>query len=133
MAQVGCLGDIIFIVSSQLIETINNAQWSGSARYAQHQRHLHDDLVEFTGIDPDTISFDIYLSTQLGVDVLRELTKIRTYERNGKLLLLAIGDKSYGQYRWVIRSHRIRMQTYDINGNLQSATVSVNLLEYTRS
>lgn len=133
MAQVGCLGDIIFSVSSRAVETINNAQWNGSARYAQHQRHLKDALVEFTGLDADTMSFDIYLSAQLGVDVMEELVKIWTYERKGKLLRLAIGEKAYGKYRWVIRSHKIQMRTYDKYGNLQSATVSVNLLEYTQS
>lgn len=130
---VGCLGDIIFSVSSRKIKTINNAQWSGSARYAQHQRHLKDTLVELTGLDPDGFSFDMYLSTQLGVDVMEELVKIWTYERKGKLLHLAIGEKSYGKYRWVIKSHKIRMQTYDRHGNLQSATVSVSLLEYVQS
>lgn len=130
---VGCLGDIIFSVSSRKIKTINNAQWSGSARYAQHQRHLKDTLVELTGLDPDGFSFDMYLSTQLNVDVMAELTKIWTYERKGKLLPLAIGDKAYGKYRWVIKNHKVQMQTYDKRGNLQAATVSVTLLEYTQS
>ena len=39
MGMVGCLGDIVFTVSDRTIETINNVTWSGSARYATHQRH----------------------------------------------------------------------------------------------
>jgi hypothetical protein len=35
------------------VRTINNAQWSGSARYANHQRHLTNAKTEFAGINPD--------------------------------------------------------------------------------
>ncbi len=130
MAQIGCLGDIIFSVDSDKVETINNVQWNGSARYSTHQRHLTNALTEFTGIDPDTMSFDMHLSANLGVNVMEELVKIWTYERKGTSLPLAIGEKAYGKYRWTIKNHRIRMQHFDPKGNLLSATVSVNLLEY---
>ena len=53
MGMVGCLGDIVFTVSDRTIETINNVTWSGSARYATHQRHGTHALTEFTGLDPD--------------------------------------------------------------------------------
>jgi len=133
MAQIGCLGDIVFSVSAKTVRTIDNVQWSGSARYGEHQRHLTDTLTEFTGLDPDTISFDMVLSVYLGVEPQAELVKIWQYERTGKAVPLVIGDKTYGKYRWTIKSHRIRMQHYDKYGNLTGATVSVNLLEYLRS
>ena len=47
--QVGCLGELIFSVSDSLVQTLSNMQWSGSARYATHQRHLKDALTEFAG------------------------------------------------------------------------------------
>jgi len=130
MAQVGCLGDIIFQVSSNTIKTVNNAQWSGSARYSEHQRHLTNSLTEFTGIDPDKFTFDIELSMYLGVDPMDELSKIWNYERTGKAVPLVIGEKSYGKYRWAIKSHKIKLKTHDKNGNLTSAVVSIELLEY---
>ena len=84
--QVGVLGDIVFQVSSNVIKTLDNLQWSGSARYGEHSRHLTNALTEFTGIDPDTMSFDMELSAYLGVDPMAELVKIWTYERSGKPL-----------------------------------------------
>lgn len=33
---VGCLGDMVFEVSEETIETIDNVTWSGSARYSAH-------------------------------------------------------------------------------------------------
>lgn len=133
MAQVGCLGDIVFTVSSNVVETIDNVQWSGSVRFTEHQRHNTNALTEFTGIDADTMSFDMVLSAYLGVDVMAELVKIWTYERSGRALPLVLGDKGYGKYRWTITSHKIKFQTYDKRGALTGATVSVSLLEYLKS
>ena len=131
--QVGVLGDIVFQVSSNVIKTIDNLQWSGSARYSEHNRHLTNTLTEFTGIDPDTMSFDMELSAYLGVDPMAELTKIWTYERSGKPLSLVVGERAYGKYKWTIKSHKIKMRTYDKRGNVTSVSVSINLLEYLKS
>ena len=129
---VGCLGDIVFQVSSERIETFNNMVWSGSARYAEHQRHLSDALSEYTGNDPETITIDIELSEYLGVKPMPEITKIVGYERTGQVVLLIIGSKPYGKYKWTVKSHKIKAKTHDKQGHLTSATVSVELLEYTK-
>lgn len=128
--QIGCLGEIVFEVSSKTIKTFDKMQWSGSARYSEHQRHLTHALTEFTGLNPDTISFEIVLSVYLGVEPMGELIKLWDYERSGKSVSLVIGDKAYGKYRWVVKSHKTKMQTFDKRGNLTGATVSVDLLEY---
>ena len=128
--QIGCLGEIIFEVSSKTVKTFDKMQWSGSVRYSVHQRHLTHALTEFTGIDPDTISFEMNLSIYLGVEPMGELVKLWDYERSGKSVSLVIGDKAYGKYRWVVKSHKTKMQTFDKRGNLTGATVSVDLLEY---
>lgn len=131
--QVGCLGDIAFEVSSKVVETLDNMQWSGSARYAVHQRHGSNALTEFVGIDPDKISFDIMLSAYLGVDPMTELAKIWSIERNGTAVPLVVGEKGYGKYRWNIVSHNIKFKTYSGDGSMTSCTVSISLQEYLKS
>lgn len=128
--QIGYLGDILFVVSADKVETPGNLQWSGSARYTEHQRHLNNALTEFTGVDADKMSFDLTLSAELGVDVMAELVKLWDYERNATTLPLVIGVKPYGKYRWTVKSHKIAMRYFDAAGNLASAVVSVSLLEY---
>ena len=128
--QIGCLGEIVFEVSSKTVKTFDKMQWSGSARYSEHQRHLTHALTEFTGLNPDTISFEMVLSVYLGVEPMGELIKLWDYERSGKSVSLVVGDKAYGKYRWVVKSHKTKMQTFDKRGNLTGATVSVDLLEY---
>jgi hypothetical protein len=129
--QIGCLGDIAFQVSADTVRTISAMTWSGSANYSTHSRHLTDALVEFTGLAPDAISFDVTLSAYWGVSPMADIVKIWDYERSGRALPLVLGSKAYGKYRWVINSHKIKMQTFDGHGNLTSATVSLSLTEYT--
>jgi len=128
--MIGCLGDIIFRVNADVAETADNILWSGSARYAEHQRHLNNALTEFTGIDTDKFSFEMTLLTELGVDVMAELVKIWVYERRGTTLPLVFGSKGYGKYRWTIKNHRIRMRHFDQKNNLSGADVTLSLLEY---
>lgn len=128
--QIGCLGEIVFQVSDNTVETISNLEWSGSARYSEHQRHCSNALTEFVGLDPDKITIEIQLSAYLGVSVQEEINKIWDYERRGQAVPLVIGDKAYGKYRWTIISHKFQAQTFDGRGNVLIAAVSVELGEY---
>lgn len=128
---VGCLGDVEFSVSSELVQTFENLKWSGSARIASHDRHLGGSLAEFTGSDAEKVSFDFVLSEFLGKkDVQLELDRLRMWMVSGKVLPLVIGTKSYGRYRWLIQSFDTSKNIYDGRGKLLSCHVSVSLIEY---
>ena len=130
MAIIGCLGDVIFTVSKDVVRTLDNMVWSGSARYAVHERHLTHALTEYTGLDPDKITFDILLSAELGVDPIAEVVKLWNIERSGRAVPLTVGTKGYGKYRWNILKHEMKMKTFYGNGDVHTATVSVSLQEY---
>ena len=56
MAVVGYLGKsasegVIFEVSEQTVRTLKNWKWSGSVRYAVHNRHNYHALTEYTGME----------------------------------------------------------------------------------
>ncbi len=135
MAVIGYLGTsaeegIMFETSSEKTETPENVAWSGSSRYAVHQRHNTHALTEFTGLEPDKISFDMTLAADLGADPMEELKKLWKYSRDGTALQLLIGEHAYGKYRWVIKDLKIKAQYFDVHGNQYCTRVSVNLLEY---
>ena len=137
MAVVGYLGEsaddgIVFTVSDQKIITPDGLKWTGSARYAVHNRHNNNALTEFTGIDPDKITFTLTLSKELGVDPMKEITKLWRYEREGIAVGLIIGSKGYGKYRWNVVNHTIEVKYTDSKGNILGAEVSVELQEYLR-
>lgn len=135
MAVIGYLGKdansgIQFVVSREVFRTPKSMKWSGSARYAVHDRHATHALTEFTGLDPDSFSFELLLTKELGVDPLEDIVRLFTYERDAVAVGLVIGGHGYGKYRWTVKKHETKMQYTDAAGELYAVEVSVELLEY---
>ena len=126
----GCLGDIVFQCSQDLIRTIENVTWSGESHYETHQRACGNSLTEWTGLGPDKISFDMHFLWPYCSSPMEEITKIWTYERNHNALPLNFGSHAYGRYRWVILSHSTKINYTGPRGAIQDATVSIELQEY---
>lgn len=131
MRNIGCLGDVVFTVSSSAIKTIQNATWSHSARYAKHDIHLGNTIPEFTGCDQDGFTFDIEFSPFLGTDPMSEIKKLLGYERRGVPVPLVIGDHAYGKSLWVITKTQVKLSHFDRDGNVIWAKASVTLADYT--
>jgi len=133
MAHIGCLGGVAFEVSAETVRTLDKFKWSGSARYAVHQRHAGNALTECTGLDPDQIDFNVSFTPQLGTDPMAEIWALWRLMRSGRTLPLTIGEHAYGRYRWTITSMNIDAQYFDVNGNIYYAVVSLKLQEYLRN
>lgn len=67
----------------------------------------------------------------LGVDPMKQIVKLFSYERKGTLLPLVIGNHAYGRYRWVITKTTRKFQVTDQLG-VSSVTVGLSLKGYTR-
>lgn len=129
---IGCLGDVPFEVSAKTVRTLSNFVWSGSASYANHKRAAGNSLTEFTGLEPDKITFDIVISAYLGVNPMEEITKIWDMEREGRVVALVIGHHGYGRDKWTVTDHKTKVTATDGEGDITHATVSVTLQEYLR-
>lgn len=137
MAVIGYMGEnpsdgIVFTVSDKTLLTLENWKWSGSARYAVHNRHNYHALTEYTGMDPDKITFDIQLLMEMGVNPMEEIVKLWKYEREGTAVALTVGTHGYGKYRWNIVSFDISIKYTDRKGDIAGAVVSLTLQEYLR-
>lgn len=130
MAVIGTLGDIVFSVSRNQVNTFDNLKWDSSAKYASHERHLQETLLEFVGTDNDTITFSMYFSVFLGINPMNEIIKLLNAERSGKIMRLVIGQKAYGRNKWVITKTSKDLERFDKKGNLLTAKVSVTLEAY---
>lgn len=133
MAVMGSLGSVIFTVSDKTVRTLSAWKWSGSARYAVHNRHMGNALTEFTGLDPDKITFDIQMFGELGVDPMAEITQLWNYLRKGTPVPLTVGTHCYGRYRWNIVSLDVDIKYTDKYGDLAGAVATVSLQEYLRT
>lgn len=129
MATIGGLGKTTFSVSKKAIRTFDNLKWDSSVQFASHDRHLLTPKKEFTGINDDTITFDMYFSVFLGLDPSREIDNLLAAERSGEAMRLVIGNKIYGG-RWVIVKTSKALERFDKKGRLLVAKVNVSIESY---
>lgn len=132
MANIGTFAGVVFSVSDKTVCTFNNMKWQISGNYAEHDRHMKRDLLEFLGPELETISFEMELSVFLGVTPLTELKKLRKIVQTGKTDRLVIGGKVYGAYKWAMTGISVDMKRFDKKGNLLSAKVTASIKEYAK-
>ncbi|MBQ7816359.1 MAG: phage tail protein, partial [Oscillospiraceae bacterium] len=110
MATIGTFAGVTFSVSDKTVKTFNNMKWQVSGKYAEHDRHLKRDLLEFLGPELETISFEMRLSVFLGVTPLTEIIKLRSIIQTGKTDRLVIGGKVYGSYKWALTEMSVNLE-----------------------
>ena len=131
--KVGYLGigntskDVVFEVSSNVIKTFNNMKINKSVAYTTHKIHGHKAVPEMTGLEADTITFEILLSAYLGVNPKRELDKLETFMKNGTIVYLVLGDKIVGT--WVIKSMPYNIEYVYKEGDITQAKATISLIE----
>ena len=129
----GALGkDIIFQTSAHYINTFSDLKWDTKTNLQTIDRHLKNDLVEFCGMDLETISFKMTFNCLFGVDPLESTAKLLKHQRNGDVLMLTIGTHRYGQYRWIIESTSKSLEKFDRMGQAQIIEVDITLKEYAK-
>lgn len=127
---VGGLGDIAFQVTANTVRTFDGLNWSSTAKYAVHDRHLKDDLLEFLGCEPEKISFKMQFLRSLGIDPAQEYEKLKKALQSGEIMIFTIGTKKIGKYRWVIKSLKNDIRNFDGFGRVIYSEVDVELQEY---
>lgn len=128
--KVGALGGIAFEVKSSKISTVRSVSWKGSSTYAVHKRHMGKGLVEYTGSDPQTISFSMRLSKSLGSSPSSAISLLKSYEENGTVVQFVLGTKSYGSF--IVQTHTVKGEEYTKKGTLIGADISVTIIEYAK-
>lgn len=129
--KIGSLGDIIFEVSPEVIQTINGLTLSGEANIATHARHLKTGLAEYTGNKPDQITFKIRISEFLGASVSSAIGQLEEYKHSGEQLIFILGTSRIGN-AWLLSKYKASIKNYDAKGNPIDADVSITLLEYAK-
>ena len=126
--QVGCLGSTVFNVSKEQIKTITKFTRQGGVTYQEHTRHLQKHLPEFTGIELESVSFNMVLSSFLGASPKAEENMLYSQMYAGAVLPLVIGEIYYGNF--VIQKLKSTGEHTDAAGNFLTINISVTLREY---
>lgn len=130
IADVDLNNVIEFTVSDEKILTLKNLVRNNKARYTKHNVQGKKPISVFDGADLDTISFEMTLMAQNGVNPKKEMNKLIVLQRNGDLVALMIGDTMFGMYRWVITDLSNNFDIIDNMGNFLGITINISLEEY---
>ena len=104
--------------------------WDFAAKYAVHDRHIKEDLLEYLGPEIENISFTMHFSAYLGLSPLEEIENLRKIVKEGRAERLVIGGRIYGSHKWVIEKVAAGLQRFDKVGTLLAAEANVTLKEY---
>lgn len=127
--MLGSYGKITFKVTEKEIKIFNDFSISRKARYVAHERINNKPLLQFMGLDADSISFNIQLVQGLTGDVSDDLKTLQDMFRKAEVHPLFLGQKKLGSF--VIESISEAYSMMDNFGNLEIVNVSLSLKEYT--
>ncbi|QEH67257.1 phage tail protein [Cellulosilyticum sp. ST5] len=128
--MIGALGDIIFKVSAQDVNTFQGLTRSSSGRWAYHEIHMQKPKSEFLGPDLDTISFTMEFDIRLGRNPRYDMEKLMIMTREGEAFPLVIGGDAMGYYRWTVESTEQQYISTDNKGKILRGAIAVTLKEY---
>lgn len=122
------LGDVAFSVTNRTAAMLSNMQWNSSANYSTHALAGKKGLIEFTGMEPDEISFELELSAFFGLNPDKQQAKLTTRMAKAQAMKLIIGDKVFPN-KWVIESLNRTASRHYKDGTVASYSLSITLKE----
>ena len=121
-------GKITFKVTEKEIKIFNDFSISRKARYVAHERINNKPLLQFMGLDADSISFNMQLVQGLTGDVSDDLKTLQDMFKKAEVHPLFLGQKKLGSF--VIESMSEAYSMMNNFGNLEIVNVSLSLREY---
>lgn len=126
--MIASFGKITFKVTEKEMKIFNDFQITRKARYVAHERINSKPLLQFMGLDADSISFNMQLVQGLTGDVSDDLKKLQDMFKKGEVNPLFLGSKKLGSF--VIESISEAYSMVDNLGNLEIVTINLSLKEY---
>lgn len=129
---VGSLGDIVFTVKANKVQTIRDMAYTGKANISTHTRHNKVGLAEYTGEEPAQVTFSMRVSRFLNADPKDAEDKLKSYVAKGTTLTFVLGTERIGRYKWLVQQFKSSVQNTDRQGNPIDADISITLIEYVK-
>ena len=128
--MIGSLGDVVFEVSSEKVQTFRDYQIQRSANFSEHAIHGRKALLEFTGLAPASVSLNIRLDAGLGIIPKDELDYLHFVLKSHYAVLLILDGEPQGDGLWVLESIDEKHEIIDNFGTSIIIEVSLKLKEY---
>ena len=122
-------GKITFKVTEKEIKIFNDFSISRKARYVAHERINNKPLLQFMGLEADSISFNMQLVQGITGNVSDDLKSLQGMFKKAEVHPLFLGKKKLGSF--VIESISEAYSMMDNFGNIEMVTINLSLKEYT--
>ena len=121
-------GKITFKVTEEEIKIFDNFNITRKARYVAHERINNKPLLQFMGLDADSISFNMQLVQGITGNVSDDLKTLQDMFKKAEVHPLFLGQKKLGSF--VIESMNEAYRMIDNFGNIEMVTINLSLKEY---
>ena len=121
-------GKITFKVTEEEIKIFDNFNITRKARYVAHDRINNKPLLQFMGLEADSISFNMQLVQDITGNVSDDLKTLQDMFKKAEANALFLGQKKLGSF--IIESINEAYKIVDNLGNLEIVNVSLSLKEY---
>ena len=128
--QTGYMGSVVFTVSNEYMLTPKGYERSGDARWELHSLLLQKPAPQFAGSGQQSISFELMLMQEHGIDPEEQLKTLRDMRDTGAVFPLVIGEIPIGDFDWYLESLTESDIILTSDGQLMQATAKVTLKEY---
>ena len=126
--MIASFGKITFKITEKEIKIFNDFSISRKARYVAHERINNKPLLQFMGLDADSISFNMQLVQGITGNVSDDLKSLQDMFKKAEVHPLFLGQKKLGSF--VIESMNEAYKIVDNFGNLEVVNVNLSLREY---
>ena len=124
----GMLGDVTFEVSNETYRTIKNLSRSNKASFATHKLVAKKGIIEFTGVDPEVITFEALFSAWFGENPEIWRKKLTNMMEKGKSVIFVLGTWPL-RNRWVIESLDFKTELFYKDGTPGEYKATIGLKE----
>ena len=127
--MIGVIGDVVFSVSENHVNTFKDLKRDISAKYATHEVINSKAKVEFLGVNLQTCSFSIELDRKLGININSSIEKWERYCKESTVLRFVLGGTIIGT-RWNILSVGTAYNVIYSSGLITRVSIDLSLQEY---
>jgi len=127
--KTGMLGDVTFEVTEATFRTIFNLSRSKKANYSTHKLVNTKGIVEFTGVDPEKITFEMHFSAWMGENPETWRKKLDRMLDKGKAVTFVLGTSPIGT-KWVIEDLNFTTELFWKDGTPGEYKTQITLKEY---
>lgn len=131
--KIGAYGNLIFSVSSQMINTFDNLSLTASHNTETQEVIGKKPSTYKKGPGLDQVAFEVMLDQTLGIDVEAEIKKWRDVCKSGSANHMNIGGKNLTDYPIMIKNVDIGFRQIDNNGKIIKAVLTLKLEEFVRA